>query len=458
MTETYKVRFWDVAHRRTRARPYGVRWVTEGREHSEWYVTKALANSRRSQLMQAARAGEAFDVASGLPMPEVRRQRSLSLVDLASEYVALKWPSQAANSRRSTIETLATACAAFVVDAPGRPAVATLRRVLTVHVLPPEVRRDIPDPGDVQAVAWLRKASRPVGDLADRATTRLLLDGLTVNLDGGLSAATVINRKRAVVHNLLSFAVDREMLAVNPITGLSWRRPKRVEQVDPRVVINPRQARELLTAVSYVGRRNTDRGPHLLGFFGTIYYSAARPAEVVNLRETDCKLPDRGWGELTLWESRPAAGSRWTDSGEVHDRRGLKHRAEHDRRFVPIPPALVLMLRDHVARYGLADDGRLFRSPLGGVVGSATYARVWEVARTLALTPAQVTSPLARRPYDLRHAAVSTWLNAGVPAAEVAERAGHSVEVLTTVYAKCVHGQRDAMNFRISAVLADLAE
>jgi hypothetical protein len=26
---------------------------------------------------------------------------------------------------------------------------------------------------------------------------------------------------------------------------------------------------------------------------------------------------------------------------------------------------------------------------------------------------------------------VSTWLNAGVPAAEVAERAGHSVEVLT---------------------------
>jgi integrase len=278
-----------------------------------------------------------------------------------------------------------------------------------------------------------------------------------VNLDGSVSAATVINRKRAVVHNLLSFAVDRDMLAVNPIAGVSWRRPKRVEQVDPRVVINPQQARELLTAVSYVGRRNADRGPHLVGFFGTIYYSAARPAEVVNLRETDCKLPDRGWGELTLWESRPAAGSRWTDSGDVHDRRGLKHRAEHDTRIVPIPPALVVILRDHIARFGLADDGRLFRSPLGGVVGSATYARVWDIARTLALTPAQVVSPLAGRPYDLRHAAVSTWLNAGVPAAEVAERAGHSVEVLTKVYAKCVHGQRDAMNDRILAVLEDLA-
>jgi integrase len=43
-------------------------------------------------------------------------------------------------------------------------------------------------------------------------------------------------------------------------------------------------------------------------------------------------------------------------------------------------------------------------------------------------------------PYDLRHAAVSTWLAAGVPAAEVAERAGHTVDVLLKVYAKCLDG------------------
>jgi len=53
---------------------------------------------------------------------------------------------------------------------------------------------------------------------------------------------------------------------------------------------------------------------------------------------------------------------------------------------------------------------------------------------------------LARRPYDLRHAAVSTWLNAGVPAPQVAEWAGHSVDVLLRVYAKCISGQQhDAM-------------
>jgi hypothetical protein len=42
------------------------------------------------------------------------------------------------------------------------------------------------------------------------------------------------------------------------------------------------------------------------------------------------------------------------------------------------------------------------------------------------------------RPYDLRHVAVSTRLNAGVPAAPVDEWAGHSVDVLLRVYAKCI--------------------
>jgi integrase len=47
------------------------------------------------------------------------------------------------------------------------------------------------------------------------------------------------------------------------------------------------------------------------------------------------------------------------------------------------------------------------------------------------------------RPYDLRHAAVSTWLNAGVPATQVADWAGHSVDVLLRVYAKCIAGEQD---------------
>ena len=49
-----------------------------------------------------------------------------------------------------------------------------------------------------------------------------------------------------------------------------------------------------------------------------------------------------------------------------------------------------------------------------------------------------VASPLARRPHDLRYAAVSTWLNGGVPPTDVAEWAGQSVEILFRIYAKCL--------------------
>jgi hypothetical protein len=68
-----------------------------------------------------------------------------------------------------------------------------------------------------------------------------------------------------------------------------------------------------------------------------------------------------------------------------------------------------------------------------------------------------VLSPLAARPYDLRHAAVSLWLNAGVPATDVADRAGHGVDVLLRVYASCIDGTEDAANRRIEAGLTGTA-
>jgi integrase len=83
------------------------------------------------------------------------------------------------------------------------------------------------------------------------------------------------------------------------------------------------------------------------------------------------------------------------------------------------------------------------------------YTDVWSQALAIALSPEQFASPLARRPYDLRHAAVSMWLNAGVPATEVAARAGHSLAVLLSVYAKYIDGERGTYNSRISEVLGE---
>jgi hypothetical protein len=54
--------------------------------------------------------------------------------------------------------------------------------------------------------------------------------------------------------------------------------------------------------------------------------------------------------------------------------------------------------------------------------------------------PGQAGTWPVRRPYDLRHAALSLWLAPGAPPAEIAARTGHSVRVLLTVYAHCIPG------------------
>ncbi len=89
------------------------------------------------------------------------------------------------------------------------------------------------------------------------------------------------------------------------------------------------------------------------------------------------------------------------------------------------------------------------------MVSTKVYGPAWQKARAVALTKAQQGSPLAGRPYDLRHGGVTLALNAGVPAREVAAREGHSVEVLWRVYAGCAHGQEKLWNRRIEEALTE---
>lgn len=166
-----------------------------------------------------------------------------------------------------------------------------------------------------------------------------------------------------------------------------------------------------------------------------------RPSEAVALRADDCHLPGSGWGRFELNQTTPSPGRQWTGTGAGHEQRGLKNRPRRSVRVVPIPPELVTISGYHIVRYGFAPDGRLFRSEHGGVLYPSSYRYVWQQARPLALTPSQVASMLARRPYDLRHGGVFLRLNAGVPATQVAEWAGHSIEVLLTIYAKCIQGR-----------------
>jgi integrase len=243
-------------------------------------------------------------------------------------------------------------------------------------------------------------------------------------------------------------ALERRLLTGNPLKSVTWSRPRKLKTVDPRCVINSGQARRFLDAVA----DNGPRGKRLKAFFGCMYYAALRPEEVSDLRKPNItSLPeqDEEWGEFLLTKSQHRNGSNWTDDGSVRQRRELKHRAEKETRPVPIHPELVKLLRNHLAEFGTGPGGRVFTLTTGKIVTDRAYLKVFHEARTAAFTGAEAGSLVARRPYDLRHAAVSTWLNAGVAPAQVAEWAGHTVDVLLRVYAKCVSGQQDEAKRRI---------
>ena len=279
---------------------------------------------------------------------------------------------------------------------------------------------------------------------------RLALAACARNLAGKAAAGSTQRRKRSVFYNALGYAVEQGHLTSNPVDRIQWTTPAVAASVDRRVVVSPAQARSLLAAV----RALSGRGQHLEAFFACLYYAALRPSEAVMLRDSDLHLRQKGWGRIDLAASASRAGTAWTDHGTARQERGLKHRADHETRTIPIPPELVRLLRAHIKRYGTTPDGRIFQTARGGILQDSGYNEVWAEARQTALAPAQYRSPLGRRPYDLRHAAVSLWLNSGVPATEVARRAGHGVAVLLKIYAHCIDGQADAANQRITDALA----
>jgi integrase len=459
--KSYDVKFWAIRPGKAKTRrTYEVRWKVGAVPQSRSLSTKAQAENFLSELRQAACKGEAFDTETGLPysmMTTASRERSWLAFCLA--YADMKWPSAAPKTRDSLTDALATLIPAITTEpAPDAICPSTLREALRHYALAPSSRAMDRPPVITAALRWLEKASLPVSMVSKPQHARAALDAISVLQDGTAASATTIARKRSVFANVIRYAVELEEMPSNPLDRLSWKPPKVSEVVDRRVVVNPRQARELLTAVTYVGQQR--RGPHargqrLMALYACMYFAALRPGEAVGLRRQDCHLPAAGWGRLTLEKSRPEVNRRWTDTGSAHGERGLKHRGAEETRRVPIPPELVAILRTHIDTFGIAPDGRVFSSDRGHPVASTAISDVWAEARTLALTPAQIASPLAGRPYDLRHAAVSLWLAAGVPAPHVAERAGHSVEVLLRVYAKCLDGGEDIANTRIDAALRD---
>ena len=143
-----------------------------------------------------------------------------------------------------------------------------------------------------------------------------------------------------------------------------------------------------------------------------------------------------------------------SDTGTNRDQRQLKQRERGESRTAQCPPELTALLHAHIAEFGIGSDGRVFTGERNHAeLPKLTIVRAWKRAPEEVFTAEVTATPLARRPYDLRHAAVSTWLNGGVPPTQVAEWAGQSVEVLLRIYAKCLDGGQEVLRQRVQAAL-----
>ena len=472
MSLTYEVEVWSIRQRKNRRKSFELRWRVGDRQHSQSYRFKTQAEGRQSQLLEALRRREQFDTDTGLPASELHELKSPTWYEHACAYALMKWPDIAAKHRASIADALTTVTPALVAAGKEkRPDAAVLRRALQTYAFQaardangkvvlnddgrPIARRDAETlPEDAAtALAWMAKHSMKVADLKDSDALRGALFALSHRLDSTVAAENTTRRKYSVFNNALRYAVERDLLPVNPLSRIDWSPPQTEDEIDFRYVPDPRLARSLIRAVAEQGAR----GEYLEAFYGCMYYAAMRPSEVAALGESACRLPGESdsdaWGELVLSESRPEVGAGWTDDGLSYEKRGLKRRARKTTRSVPIPPVLVAMLRTHITRHGTAPDGRLFQATSGGRLRSTEYADVWQLARRAALSPMDQGTPLAEVPYALRHACVSLWLKAGVDPVEVARRAGHSVTVLYRFYAKVIKGRQDQDNARIARAL-----
>lgn len=461
-THSFEVRIWTT-EKRTGARgtTYRVRWTVSGVRFGESFATAKLADSFRSTLLKAARHGEAFDTASGLPHSMTSAQTERTWLQVAREFIDEKWPQASPRHRKSTVEGLVTLTCGLTRDSREPPDPKVLREALSSWEFNPSTRRQTEAPTETHqdALRWITEHTVPMHTLSSASGAKEALRLIGLKLDGSRAAPATYTRKRAALSGVLNFAVDQGYLPHNPLIGLRTSTRAVSGTVDPRVVINPQQARDLLDAVLEVE-------PALHAFFAFLYYAGPRPAEVRNVRLDDVDLPASGWGTVVWRGGYQESGQAWTDSGTRGEERELKHRAPNDTRSVPLHPDLVKAVRTHIDDFGTGVGGRLFvtrtgrgghplAAPFQNPVSMSTVYRVLDVARARSLTVAQYESPLAARPYDLRHACLTTWLNAGVDTTLVARWAGHSVGVLLKVYAGCLDDRDAIAKARIEEMLAD---
>ena len=411
----------------TGQRRYRVKWRIDGRDRTRSFKTRAEADRYRRRLLDAVEAGERFDEGTGGPASW--STDSLTWFRWSQEWLALKWPQWAGTTRRSALETLVSITPRMVRASAPNPPDEVVDWLRSDGYIPGSDGWSSPP-------AWLTRWSLPLDQITPRVLERVLTE-ITTRQDGNPMSASVARRRKNSLGAVLRAAVRRDLLDRNPLDRVEWRAPTRDLTIDVATV--PSMA-DALTLVDHVMGLDT-AGARYGALFACVGLAGLRPSEAISLGVDDLELPQKGWGLARVRGATTEPGARYTADGGRTEEKGLKHRAAGAVREVPLPPVLVERLRAHLERW---DDELLFRNINGRPMTSTSYQPVWKRAREAAWAD---RPELARTTlYDLRHAAATMMLRAGVPPAEVARRLGHSIDVLHRVYAGVLVEERDCSN------------
>ena len=409
-------------------RPWIVRWAVEGRQRSRAFATRAEADRYRGALLSAQRVGETFDFETGEPLVWAPAAAEVSVHDWARRWIAEQWDEWQPRTRTSAIEAL-TRFVPLATRSTAGPPPPAIRAYLT-GTLDPRSVRGVDDPCE----HWLASAGLTLAEL-DRSTLAAVDRQLGLGLAGQVLGASTAGRFRKVARACIRRAADLEVLASDPwpppARGRSQRKLVRDRRsIDVRSLPDPNTMAAALDAmVSHQPGSNLYRV-----MTAVAYYGGLRPSEVVMLRARSLHLPAAGWGRIEV-----------TEADISHDEPGEPKTGE---RSVPIPGTLVALLRTWVYSHDFAPGDLIFRTRNDKRPTGSNWSRCWHLGLSRIGHP-----PL--RVYDCRHAAATTWLQAGVPLGEVARRLGHSVETLVSTYVGALTGDEQLANDRIDALFAE---
>lgn len=453
---TFDVRIYSIERReRANGYTYKVVWKVGTKKHSKTYPTRALADARRSELLTAVKRGEPFSLVTGLPISYSSKAAETNWYDFAIEYVDKTWPRISANHRKNVAKALTAATIALLRTPPKQFEPVKVRTALREWAFNTKRRTnpEEPIPEDIRVILdWVQRNTLPMSAWEETEKVDTVVAALGTLLNGTAAAASSVTRNRRIMNLAMEYAIRHGVLRSNPLPkgkgkGEGGGAPKVAQAIDKRSLLNPQQVTALLEWISKRPRRGRIYG----AFFATLCYAGLRPEEAVALRVADATLPqsdelgEDDWGEFIVHQAQPEVGSHWTDTGDVHEERDLKGRAEGDTRTVPIHPDLVERLRGVIEHYELKPTDLLFPGEGDGMLAGSVYRRVWKKAREKVLPPHEFHSPTGKRVYDCRHTCLTVWLNRGVPQPQVAEWAGNSVPILNAVYARCIQGQRASL-------------